>query len=539
MSSTGTGRAVTTDPVAPQLPREPAAPMSHREVLEALSGLLLGMFVAMLSSTVVANALPTIIGDLGGGESAYTWVVTATLLATTATTPIWGKLADLFSRKMLVQVGLVIFVIGSACAGVAPSIGWLIAARALQGVGVGGLTALVQVVMAAMIPPRERGRYSGYLGATFALATISGPLLGGLIVDTSWLGWRWCFLVGAPFAVAAFVVLQKTLHLPVVRRTDVSIDYLGATLIVGGVSTLLIWVSLAGHQFARGSVATALMVGGGLLLLALAVWVESRAKEPVIPLRLFRDRNTTLATVASLFVGVALFGGTVFLSQYFQISRGKSPTVAGLMSLPMILGLVVSSVLVGRIITRTGRYKSWMVLGGLLLTAGLGLLGTIDAHTPFWVVSAWMALLGLGLGATMQNLVLAVQNTVAQSELGAASSTIAFFRSLGGAIGVSALGALLGHRVTSLVTSGLDRLGVPASADGAGGGIPDVGSLPAPVRHVVENAYGDAVAEVFLVAAPFALLSWIAIVAMREVPLRHTLDLEDDRESEVLPATRG
>jgi MFS family permease len=296
--------------------------MSHREVLEALSGLLLGMFVAMLSSTVVANALPTIIGDLGGGESAYTWVVTATLLATTATTPIWGKLADLFSRKMLVQVGLVIFVVGSGLAGIAPGIGWLIAARAVQGVGVGGLTALVQVVMAAMIPPRERGRYSGYLGATFALATISGPLLGGLIVDTSWLGWRWCFLVGAPFALAAFVVLQKTLHLPVVRRADVSIDYLGATLIVGGVSTLLIWVSLAGHQFAWGSAATALMVGGGLLLLALAIWVESRAKEPVIPLRLFRDRNTALSTAASLFVGVALFGGTVFLSQYFQISRG-------------------------------------------------------------------------------------------------------------------------------------------------------------------------------------------------------------------------
>src|SRR5436190_519240 len=269
--------AVPTDQTGPAA-SEAAAPMTHREVLEALSGLLIGMFVAMLSSTVVTNALPTIIGDLGGGESAYTWVITATLLTTTATTPIWGKLADLFSRKMLVQVALVIFVAGSAMAGLAPGIGWLIGARAVQGIGVGGLTALVQVVMAAMIAPRERGRYSGYLGATFALATLSGPLLGGLIVDTSWLGWRWCFFVGAPFALLAFIVLQKTLHLPVVRREGVSIDYLGATLIVGGVSTLLIWVSLAGHQFAWGSAATVLMVGGGLLLLALAVWVESRAK---------------------------------------------------------------------------------------------------------------------------------------------------------------------------------------------------------------------------------------------------------------------
>jgi EmrB/QacA subfamily drug resistance transporter len=502
------------------------APMTHREVLEALSGLLIGMFVAMLSSTVVTNALPTIIGDLGGGESAYTWVITATLLATTATTPIWGKLADLFSRKMLVQIALVVFVLGSALAGLAPSIGWLIAARGVQGIGVGGLTALVQVVMAAMISPRERGRYSGYLGATFALATISGPLLGGLIVDTPWLGWRWCFFVGAPFALLAFVVLQKTLHLPLVRRAGVSIDYLGAGLIVGGVCDLLIWVSLAGHQFAWGSPATAIMVTGGLLLLALAVWRESRANEPVIPLRLFRDRNTTLATVASLFVGIALFGGTVFLSQYFQISRGKSPTVAGLLTLPMIGGLVVSSIVVGRIISRTGRYKSWMVMGGVLLTAGMALLGTIDGHTSMWVVAAWMTLLGLGLGATMQNLVLAVQNTVAQSDMGSASSTVAFFRSLGGAIGVSVLGALLGHQVTSLVASGLARLGVPASAGGMAGGIPDVSSLPGPVRHVVENAYGDAVGQIFLAGSGFAMLALLAIVAMREVPLRRTLDLE-------------
>jgi EmrB/QacA subfamily drug resistance transporter len=528
--------AIPTD-TSGQVAAEAAAPMTHREVLEALSGLLIGMFVAMLSSTVVTNALPTIIGDLGGGESAYTWVITATLLTTTATTPIWGKLADLFSRKMLVQVALVIFVAGSAMAGLAPGIGWLIGARAVQGIGVGGLTALVQVVMAAMIAPRERGRYSGYLGATFALATISGPLLGGLIVDTPWLGWRWCFFVGAPFALLAFIVLQKTLHLPVVRREGVSIDYLGATLIVGGVSTLLIWVSLAGHNFAWRSPTTALMVGGGLLLLALAVWREARAAEPIIPLRLFRNRNTALATFASLFVGVTLFAGTVFLSQYFQISRGKSPTVAGLMSLPMIAGLVIASMGVGRIITRTGRYKRWMVAGGALVTGGLLLLGTIDAHTPLWVVGVWMAVLGLGLGATMQNLVLAVQNTVGQSDLGVASSTVSFFRSLGGAIGVSVLGALLGHQVTSLVASGLARLGVAPSADGASGGIPDVASLPAPVRAVVEDAYGVAVAHIFLVAAPFALLALFAIIAMTEVPLRRTLDL-DPAETEPVEARR-
>jgi EmrB/QacA subfamily drug resistance transporter len=509
-------------------PVEAEGRMTHREVLEALSGLLIGMFVAMLSSTVVTNALPRIISDLGGGESAYTWVITATLLTTTATTPIWGKLADLFSRKLLVQLALVIYVAGSAIAGFAPNIAWLIGARAVQGIGVGGLTALVQVVMAAMIAPRERGRYSGYLGAVFALATISGPLLGGLIVDTSWLGWRWCFFVGAPFAVLSFFVLQKTLHLPLVRRDNVRIDYLGAGLIVGGVSLLLVWVSLAGHNFAWGSPTSMLMVAAGVVLLLVAVWWESRAAEPIIPLWLFGSRNTSLAVVASLFIGLALFGGTVFLSQYFQISRGKSPTVAGLYSMPLILGLVVSSLIVGRIITRTGRYKKWMVMGSILLVAGLALLGMLSASTPFWQVSVFMAMVGLGLGATMQNLVLAVQNTVRQSELGTASATVAFFRSLGGAIGVSALGALLGQRVAASVQSGLDRLGIHATGSASLGEIPDPQALPGPVRGVVEHAYGLATGEVFLVSAPLAAIAALAIIAMREVPLRRTLDVETD-----------
>ena len=256
---------------------EPAVAMTHREVLEALSGLLLAMFVAMLSSTVVSNALPAIVTDLHGSQTGYTWVVVATLLSMTATTPLWGKLADLFSKKVLVQSALVIFSIGSLVAGFAPSMEVLIGARVVQGLGVGGLTALVQVVIATMVSPRERGRYSGYLGAVFALATVSGPLIGGVIVDTPGLGWRWCFFVGLPVAVLAFVVLQKTLHLPVVKR-DVQIDYLGATLIVAGISLLLVWVSLAGNQFAWVSGWTALLVVGGLAVVAAAIWVEARVR---------------------------------------------------------------------------------------------------------------------------------------------------------------------------------------------------------------------------------------------------------------------
>jgi EmrB/QacA subfamily drug resistance transporter len=507
----------------------PTQPMSHREVLEALSGLLLAMFVAMLSSTVVANALPRIVADLEGSESGYTWVVVATLLTTTATTPIWGKLADLFSKKVLVQAALVIYLAGSLVAGLAPSMEVLIGARAVQGIGVGGLTALVQVVIATMVAPRERGRYFGYMGAVFAVATVSGPLIGGLIVDTSWLGWRWTFFVGVPVAVLAFLVLQKTLHLPVVRRR-VSIDYLGAMLITAGVSVLLIWVSLAGSRFAWQSFTTTWMVSLGVALLVAFVYVEGRVAEPIIPLHLFRDRTTSLAVFASVMVGVAMFGSTVFLSQYFQIARGMSPTNAGLMSLAMVGGLLVSGIVSGRLIARTGSWKRYLVGGALLMVAGLGLLGTIDGRTGLVEVGAFMAVLGVGVGAVNQNLVLVVQNNAAHRDVGAASSLAAFFRTMGGSIGVSALGTALGHQVASGVTRGLARLGVAPQGGGDGAAIPDMTALPAPVREVFATAFADATGHIFWLATPFAVLALVAILLIREVPLRTTLERADELE---------
>jgi EmrB/QacA subfamily drug resistance transporter len=502
---------------------EAAGQMSHREVLEALSGLLLAMFVAMLSSTVVTNALPRIVEDLHGSQTGYTWVVVATLLAMTATTPIWGKLADLFSKKLLVQSALVIYTIGSLIAALAPSMGVLIGARVVQGLGVGGLTALVQVVIATMVSPRERGRYSGYIGAVFALATVSGPLIGGLIVDSP-LGWRGTFFVGLPIAVVAFIVLQAKLHLPVVKR-PVRIDYLGASLIVGGVSILLIWVSLAGSQFAWVSATSALMILSGVAVLVAALYVEAKvAEEPVIPLRLFKDRTTSLATTASVLIGVSMFGATVYLSEYFQNARGMSPTEAGLMSIAMVGGLLVSSIVTGRIISETGLWKRYLVGGMVLVITGLALLGTIDESTPLVEIGAFMALLGLGLGATMQNLVLSVQNNTAQADMGAASSVVAFFRSMGGSIGVSALGAVLAHQVTQKVTAGLAAMGVDTS--GQSGSIPSLGSLPAPVRALYESAFGEATGHLFLTAAPFAVLAFVCVLFIQEVPLRTTLDRE-------------
>ncbi len=506
-------------------PVERAGQMSHREVLEALSGLLLAMFVAMLSSTVVSNALPRIITDLRGSQSGYTWVVVATLLTMTASTPVWGKLADQFSKKLLVQSALVIFVAGSLVAGFAPNMGVLIGARAIQGLGVGGLTALVQVVIASMVSPRERGRYSGYIGAVFALATVSGPLIGGLVVDT--IGWRWCFFVGIPVAALAFVVLQKTLHLPVVKR-EVHIDYLGASLLVAGVSFLLVWVSLAGQHFDWVSTTSALLVAAGLLVLAAAVYVEMRiAREPVIPMRLFRDRTTSLATVASVMVGVAMFGSTVYLSQYFQLARGMSPTHAGLMSITMVGGLLVSSIVTGRIISSTGVWKRYLVGGMALVIVGLLLLSRIDAATPLVHVGASMAVMGLGLGATMQNLVLAVQNNTAQSDMGAASSVVAFFRSMGGSIGVSALGAVLASQVAADVTQQLASLGVPTDARSSHQ-IPDLATLPGPIRAVFEGAFGEATGHLFLIAVPFAVAALLCVLFIKEVPLRTTIQREDE-----------
>ncbi|MEL7977571.1 MFS transporter [Isoptericola sp. F-RaC21] len=511
--------------------------MTHRQVLEALTGVLLGMFVAILSSTIVSNALPEIIADLGGGQSAYTWVVTASLLAMTASTPLWGKLADLFSKKVLVQVALVIFVLASAAAGMAQSPEWLIVCRVFQGIGGGGLSALAQVIMASMIAPRERGRYSGYLGATFAVATVGGPLLGGVITDTDWLGWHWCFYVGIPFAIIAIIVLQKTLHLPVVKRDNVKIDWGGAFLSTAAVCLLLLWVTFAGDKYDWNSWQTYTMTGGALVLILLFILVETKVSEPVIPMHLFKNRTVAIASTSSLFVGVAMFAGTIFFSQYFQLARDKSPTMAGVMTIPMIGGLFVSSTVSGLIITKTGRWKAWLVTGAVLLTGGLGLLSTIEYDTEYWHVAVFMALMGLGVGMMMQNLVLATQNQVGPHELGAASSTINFFRSLGGAIGVSALGAVLANRVTDYVKDGLADLGPKGAelAQGSGaasGAIPDMDALPGPLRTVMESAYGDGIADVFAIGACAAFVAFLLVIFIKEVPLRTQAGLEQAAEAE-------
>lgn len=516
--------------------RDPGAPMTHRQIMEALSGLMLGMFVAVLSSTIVSTALPTILADIGGGQSAYTWIVTSALLAVTATTPLWGKMSDLVSKKLLVQLSLVLYIIASVAAGFAQNAGELIACRVVQGVGAGGLSALSQVIMAAMISPRERGRYSGYLGATFAVATVGGPLVGGVITDTGWMGWRWCFYVVVPFALIALVVLQKTIHLPVVKR-EVKVDWLGAFFVTAAVCLLMVWVTLAGDKYAWLSWQTYLMVPGSVVLALVFLFVESRASEPIIPLRLFRNGTITLTSLSSVFVGVAMFAGTVFLSQYFQLARGKTPAMSGVMTIPLVGGLFIASMGSGQVITRTGRWKAFLVGGGLFLTAGAATLGLMRSDTPYWQIAVYMAVMGVGIGLMMQNLVLAVQNQVAPQDLGAASSLVTFFRSLGGAVGVAALGAALTTRITHYMKDGFAALGIPLPASKGGeSSIPDLKKLPLPIRGVVERSYGHGIGDVFLYAAPFAFVAFLLVIFIKEVPLRTASGLQQSAGADGRPA---
>ncbi|WP_326701592.1 MDR family MFS transporter [Streptomyces sp. NBC_01754] len=499
--------------------------MDHRHVMRALSGLLIVLFVAMISSTVVSVALPQIIGSLNGTQSQYTWVVTATLLASTASTPIWGKLADLFSKKLLLQISIGLFVVSSIACGFAQSTGQLIAFRVIQGLGMGALQVLVQVIIAAMISPKERGRYNGYLGGVMAVATVGGPLLGGFITDTSWLGWRWCFFIAIPFTVVAFFMLTRTLHLTEIRRPDVRVDYLGASLIAGGVSLLLLWVTFVGNNFDWMSWQTGVMVGASVLILVVAVIVEARVKEPVVPLHVVRRRDPALAIVASLAVGMAMFGGAVFLGQYFQIGRGNTPTEAGLLTIPLMLGVLISSTVAGRLVSKTGKVKPYIITGVVVLTLGFLGLSTIDHETSLVIVSLGMLAVGIGVGMSMQNLVLVLQNTVPLSELGAASGAITFFRSLGGTIGVSVLGAVLANQVATKITAGLAELGIDPASSSSSGSTLNIAAMPPEIQEVVRAAYGDATGHIFLISAGIAVIGVVASLFLTPTKLRDSVDL--------------
>ncbi|WP_144663256.1 MDR family MFS transporter [Paenarthrobacter nicotinovorans] len=506
-----------------------AAPMTHRQIMEALTGLLAAFFTAILSSTIVANALPTIMSELKGTQTDFAWVITAALLANAATTPIWGKLADLFDKKLLVQLSIIIFVAGSVMAGLSETIPLLLTARVIQGIAMGGLTALAQAIIGSMIPPRDRGKYSGYMGAVMAVGTAGGPLLGGFIVDSP-LGWRWTFFVCVPLAVVALILLQITLKIQHIKR-PAKIDWLGSILLTSGVSLLLIWVSFAGNPeyYDWVSWQSALMVGGGVALLALLVFVETKVAQPIIPLKIISERTTALAIIASVAVGIAMFGSSTFLGQYFQVARGATPTEAGLLTLPMIAGNLVGSVASGVLISRFGKWKRFLIAGSVLLIGGLAFAGTMDHTTELWIVAIYTGVFGLGLGMLMQNLVLAVQNTVQAKDIGTASASVAFFRSVGGAIGVSVLGAVMSNHVKDLAVEGLAAAGIPVQG-GSSGASMDLADMPAPIADIMRAAYGDATAQIFLISAVISVVALLAVLFIKERPLRRTVDAAPEKE---------
>ncbi|MBD8062810.1 MFS transporter [Actinomycetaceae bacterium Sa1BUA1] len=508
--------------------RTEAEETKHREVMKVFTGLLLALFVAMLSGTIVGNALPVIIADLGGTQLQYTWIVTAALLASTASTPIFGKLADLFDKKKLLLLAIGLFSVGSLLAGSAQSANTLIAYRVIQGVGMGAQMALVQTTIATIISPRERGRYNGYMGAVMAVATVSGPLIGGVIVDTPWLGWRWCYWSAIPFSLIAIWVLHRRLHVPPSTRRKPKIDYWGAALIVMSVTLLLLWLSFVDTSFAWVSWQSAAMLGGAVLGTVAFVLVELRAAEPVVPMWILTERTTALSIVASFAVGTVMFAAPVFLGQYFQIGRGYGPTESGLLMVPMMLGVFLSSTIAGRLVSARGTWKRYVVGGITIQAVGVALMATIGVSTPLWVLGIYLALMGIGQGASMQNLVLAVQNTVSLKDMGAASSAVAFFRSLGGAIGVQVLGAVLSAHIATLLVSRLADAGIPAGSL-AGGGNLDVAALPDDVEAIVRSAYGDGMDLIFLIMGVLAVIALVAAILMKGSTLRDTVDLEVKR----------
>jgi EmrB/QacA subfamily drug resistance transporter len=493
--------------------------LSHRQILVVLAGVMAGMLLFALDQGIVGTALPRIVSELGGLDR-LSWVVTAYLLASTATTPLWGKVSDLYGRRLIFQVAIVIFLVGSALSGLSQNMGQLIGFRALQGVGGGGLFAIALSIIGDVIPPRERGRYQGYFGAVFGISSVAGPLLGGWLTDGP--GWRWIFYINLPVGLAALVVTSLALRMPVLRRRH-RIDYLGAAAIVGAVTCLLLYLDWRGNDYGWTETgALALLAGAALLAVAFVV-TERRAVEPIIPMRLFRNQVFSVGNTFAFLAGIAMFGTIIFLPVYLQTVKGFSPTESGLALLPAIVGIFSTSITAGHLITRTGRYKRYPVAGALIMTVALAALSTLGMDTPFWQVALYEYLFGAGLGLTMQTIVTAVQNSVEHRDMGAATSSITFFRQMGGSVGAAVFGAVLSSRLAIYLSERLAEAGVQPGAGGPrveANDIQGIQQLTEPLRSVVLGAFANALDDVFLVGVPFVALAFLVALLLKEVPLR-------------------
>ncbi|MFF8727600.1 DHA2 family efflux MFS transporter permease subunit [Streptomyces sp. NPDC015171] len=498
-------------------------------VLVPIGALLLGLLLAALDQTIVATALPTIVSDLGGLDH-LSWVVTAYLLASTAATPLWGKLGDQYGRKRLFQTAIVIFLVGSALCGMAQNMPQLIGFRALQGLGGGGLIVLSMAIVGDLVPPRERGRYQGLFGAVFGATSVLGPLLGG--VFTEHLSWRWVFYVNLPLGVIALAVIAAALRIP--RRAERHvIDYLGTFLIAAVAICLVLVASLGGTTWAWDSAQTIGLAVLGVLLAAAFVAVERRAAEPVLPLNLFGIRTFTLSAVISFIVGFAMFGAMTYLPTFLQVVHGISPTLSGVHMLPMVAGLLLSSTVSGQIVSRTGRWKVFPVTGTAVTTVGLLLLHRLDEHSTTAEMSVYFFVFGLGLGLVMQVLILIVQNAVSYEDLGVATSGATFFRSIGASFGVAVFGTVFASRLAGKLADALRGVRLPpgASADALKSDPRGIAALPPALRPAALHAYASAITDVFLYAAPVALLGFLLAWFLKEDRLRGSVTAPDASET--------